>query len=88
MTEMKKRASNLNDLADGAVFYLRTRPIPMDDAAIRLLASAPAGLLQAVRDDFAGLNDWSADALDAAARRLAEAQGGSSARWRSRSARR
>ena len=75
MPELKKRANNLNDLADGAVFFLRTRPIPMDDAAVRLLTSAPHGLLRAVHSDFTGLNDWSAAVLDGAARRLADTHG-------------
>ncbi len=72
MPELKKRANNLNDLASGALFYLRIRPIPMDDSALRLLASAPDGLLGAAHGAFAGINDWTTELLDGAARRLAE----------------
>ncbi len=72
MPELKKRASNLNELAAGSLFYLRSRPIPMDDAATKLLASAPSGLLAAARESFAATNDWSAAALEALARGLAE----------------
>ena len=75
MAELKKRANNLNDLAASSLFLLRSRPIPMDDAALRLLASAPAGLLARARAALAALPDWTTAALDAAARKLAEAEG-------------
>ncbi len=75
MAELKKRAPNLNDLASSSLFYLRTRPIPMDDAAQRLLASTPIALLSQARQQFAGLEDWSAATVEAAARALAEASG-------------
>jgi glutamyl-tRNA synthetase len=72
MAELKKRASNLNDLAAGSLFYLRSRPIPMDDGAAKLLASAPAGVLADARALLGMINDWSATALEEAARALAE----------------
>ncbi|MFZ4690727.1 MAG: glutamate--tRNA ligase, partial [Polymorphobacter sp.] len=75
MAELKKRAANLNDLAAGSLFYLRARPIPMDDGASKLLASAPAGMLASARARLAGVNDWSATSLEAQARALAEAEG-------------
>jgi glutamyl-tRNA synthetase len=75
MAELKKRASNLNNLASGALFYLRSRPIPMDDAARKLLASSPPGILRQARALFAGSNDWSATALEERARTLAENAG-------------
>ncbi len=74
MAELKKRASNLNDLASGALFYLRSRPIPMDDAAAKLLALAGPDLVLAARDALAAAGDWTAAALEAEARRLAEAR--------------
>ncbi len=75
MSELKKRANNINDLAAGSVFYLRSRPIPMDDAALRLLASAPAGVLVAAQAAFAAVNDWTAERLDGTARRVADELG-------------
>jgi glutamyl-tRNA synthetase len=72
MAELKKRASNLNDLAQSSLFFLRTRPIPMDDGAAKLLASAAPGVLVAARALLAGMNDWSATALEERARHLAE----------------
>ena len=75
MPELKKRASNLNDLASGCLFYLRNRPIPMDEGAIKLLASATPGLLDRARARFAAQDDWSAAALEQAARDMAESDG-------------
>ena len=75
MPELKKRANNLNDLASGSLFYLRSRPIPMDESAAKLLASATPGLLDRARARFAAQDDWSAAALEQVARELAEAQG-------------
>jgi glutamyl-tRNA synthetase len=70
--ELKKRANNLNDLATSALFLLRSRPIPMDDAAAKLLASAPSGMLAQARALFAGSSDWTAAALEERARNLGE----------------
>jgi glutamyl-tRNA synthetase len=74
MAELKKRASNLNDLAAGSLFYLRSRPIPMDDAAVKLLASAGLDLVAAARDALAKAGEWTAAALEGEARALAEAR--------------
>lgn len=75
MPELKKRASNLNDLAGSSLFYLRTRPIPMDEGATKLLASAAPGLLDRARTRFAAQADWTAAALEQSARALADSEG-------------
>lgn len=75
MPELKKRASNLNDLAAGSLFYLRSRPIPMDESAAKLLASAASGLLDRARTRFAAQPDWTAAALEQAARAMADSEG-------------
>lgn len=72
MPELKKRAANLNELAASSLFYLRSRPIPMDDGATKLLASAAPGVLAAARALLASTDLWSATALEEAARALAE----------------
>ena len=72
MPELKKRAPNLNDLAAGSLFYLRARPIPMDDGATKLLASATPGVLAGARARLAGVTDWSAATLEEQARALAD----------------
>lgn len=75
MPELKKRASNLNDLAASSLFYLRSRPIPMDEGAAKLLASATPGLLDRIRARFAAQDDWSAAALEQVARDMAQSEG-------------
>ena len=75
MAELKKRASNLNELAAGCLFYLRSRPIPMDAGAAKLLASAVPGLLDRARARFADQDDWSATGLEQAVRDMAEHEG-------------
>jgi glutamyl-tRNA synthetase len=72
MPELKKRANNLNELTTSSLFLLRSRPIPMDDAASKLLASADGVLVRQAREAFAGVDDWQVTTLDDAARRLAE----------------
>lgn len=72
MPELKKRANNINDLAASSVFFLRSRPIPMDDGATKLLASAAPGVLASARALFAAIPDWSALHLEEQARALAE----------------
>ena len=74
MPELKKRANNLNDLAASSLFYLRSRPIPMDEGAVKLLASATPGLLDRARARFAAQDDWTAAALEQVARELAESE--------------
>lgn len=74
MPELKKRANNLNDLAASGLFYLRSRPIPMDEGAAKLLASATPGLLDRARARFAAQDDWTAAALEQVARELAESE--------------
>lgn len=74
MAELKKRAPDLKSLATSALFYLRSRPIPMDEAALRLLTSAPSGLLARALAFFAAVAPWQATALDTAARGLADAE--------------
>ena len=74
MPELKKRANNLNDLTATSLFLLRMRPIPMDDAATKLLASAGPALVRRARAAFARVDDWQAATLEVAARALAEAE--------------
>ena len=75
MPELKKRANDLNALAASSLFLFRSRPIAMDEAAAKLLASATPGLLDRARERLAAQSDWSVAALEAVARELAESEG-------------
>ena len=72
MPELKARAHNLNQLADGAGFLFAQRPIVIDDAAGDLLGQDARLLLGRVHAALAQLPDWEHDALDAAVREVAE----------------
>jgi glutamyl-tRNA synthetase len=75
MPELKARAHNLNELADGAAFLFVTRPLELDPAAGELLHGEARALLATVHAALAQLADWEHDALDAAVRKVAEEAG-------------
>jgi len=75
MPALKERAKTLVELADGAAFYVRRRPLPLDDAAAALLDDAARHTLARLRDDLATVSAWTAERLEAVARAHAEAAG-------------
>ena len=76
MPSMKERAKTIAELANGANFLLVERPIRLDDKASKLMAAdARALLAAALKETLAGLNDWSAPAIESAVRSFAEAHG-------------
>ena len=75
MAVLKPRAANLIELAEGALFLFRTRPLEMHAAANDLLGSDAPRLLARVRAALAGLNGWESSDLEAAVRQVAETAG-------------
>ena len=75
MPVLKVRAKSINDLADGAGFLFRGRPIDMDEQAAKLLDAPARQLLARARDALSGSTEWDATALDAAVRSVAEEVG-------------
>ncbi|WP_199553542.1 glutamate--tRNA ligase [Sandaracinobacteroides hominis] len=75
MDELKPRAKNLNELAGSALFLVRNRPLPMDEAATKLLDPIGRALLADVRTALAAVADWEREALEAAAKSVAEGAG-------------
>lgn len=75
MGELKARAKDLNDLAHSSLFLFRTRPIPLDERARKLLEPPASDLLSPARDALAGSDAWSGPVLEAAIRELAERLG-------------
>jgi glutamyl-tRNA synthetase len=69
---IKVRSKDINELADGASFLFRTRPLDMDEKAASLLDEPGKTLLAAARDALAATAEWSAPALEAAVRTVAE----------------
>jgi glutamyl-tRNA synthetase len=75
MAALKPRARDLRELADGALFLFRTRPIDMDDRAASLLDGPAMDLLAGAARRIEAVDDWRAERLEAAVRDVAEAAG-------------
>ena len=75
MPELTPRAKDLNDLADGALFLFRARPLEMDDKAAALLQGDARNLLALVHQALERVDAWTAEATEQAVREVAEAQG-------------
>jgi len=77
MPGLKERAKTLVDLADSARFYLAARPLALDAKAAAQLAQPEAAAdLAAFAARTEALTAWDRDALEGAARTLAEERGG------------
>jgi glutamyl-tRNA synthetase len=72
MPELKARAHNLNELAEGADFLFAQRPLTMDDKAAALLTDDARSHLALAHSALAAAPKWDHDALDAAVRDVAE----------------
>lgn len=69
------RAQTISELADGAAIYVRKRPIALDAKAKKLLTGPSRERLGRLRPTIAPLAPWSQEALEAAVRAFAEADG-------------
>ena len=74
MEYLKPRAKDLLELAEGATFLFRTRPLDMEDRALALLEGQGAQLLAAATSALSSV-EWTNEALDAAVRGVAEEAG-------------
>jgi len=74
MTETVTDGRTLVELADNAMFYLRTVPLPMTDKARGLLTPDARAMLRVLRDRFAAAPDWTQAALEDIVRQFAESQ--------------
>jgi glutamyl-tRNA synthetase len=74
MDGLKARAETLEQLADNALFYVRPRPIPMEDKAAKLLTAEARAHLRNLLSPLAA-SDWSLAGLETAVRDYAAAQG-------------
>jgi len=75
MPELKARAHDLNQLADGAHFLFVKRPLDVDEAASALLTDDSRALLAAAHKNLVALAKWDAESLEAAIREVADASG-------------
>ena len=72
MPGLQLRAKTLVELADSALYLVATRPLKIDEKAAALLNGEGVAMLRAVMPLFGGAEAWTAGALDAIVRQLAE----------------
>lgn len=75
MYALKPRAANLLEIADGAAFLFRTRPLEMDADAQALLGGDARSLLAQLHAALDAVAEWNTEALEAAVRQVAESGG-------------
>jgi glutamyl-tRNA synthetase len=75
MPELKARAKNLNELAEGSTFLFRERPLDLDEKAAQLLGGDAPRLLLRAYAVLSALDEWSGEATEAAVRGVAETAG-------------
>ncbi len=73
MPGLKPRAKTLKELAEGAMIYVRPRPIPLDDKAKKAIAEGGAAAIAAILPKLETQEPWTAHALEELARITAEA---------------
>jgi glutamyl-tRNA synthetase len=74
MAGLKARAKTVAELAASARFYVRARPLPLDEAARKLLSRDGRAELAALLPHLAGV-EWEAAALEREVRQAAQARG-------------
>ncbi|ROT95259.1 glutamate--tRNA ligase [Altererythrobacter sp. FM1] len=72
MPQLKLRAKNLDELANGAAFLFKSRPLSIDEKAAKLLDNNGRAYLTRVSQALHGENDWTIEALEATSKSLAE----------------
>jgi glutamyl-tRNA synthetase len=74
MAVLKPRAKDLLELAEGATFLFRTRPLDIEERALALIEGQGAQLLAAAARALSSV-EWTNEALDEAVRGVAEEAG-------------
>ena len=72
---LRPRARTLIEIADGALFLFRSRPLMLDAAAAKLVTADARRLLGIARSALAALPTWDSAALDGCIRSTAERAG-------------
>ena len=75
MPELKPRAKNLNELAEGAAFLFAKRPLVLTEKAAALLEGDGRSILRKIHTALGAENDWTSAALEATTKALAEELG-------------
>lgn len=75
MPGLKERAKTLVELLDSAAYLHVARPLPLEPKAAALLDDGARSRLASVLTRIESLQDWAGEALEAAVRDVAEAEG-------------
>ena len=75
MPVLKTRARDMNELADGAAFLFKARPLALTEQAAALLDEDARALLARISTRLATQNDWTTEALEANLKAMAETLG-------------
>ena len=75
MPVLKTRARDVDELADGAAFLFKSRPLPLSEAAEALLTPDARALLARISALRGAEQDWTTEALEANLKAYAEQQG-------------
>jgi glutamyl-tRNA synthetase len=75
MASLKPRAANLLELAEGAMFLFRTRPLELDEGAQALLEGDARAILARVHAALDAAAAWDTETLEAAVRQVADDAG-------------
>ncbi len=72
MPGLKERAKTLIELLDNAAFLFARRPLELEEKAAKLLKPEARERLASLHERLAGLDEWTAEAIEAAVRAHAE----------------
>jgi glutamyl-tRNA synthetase len=75
MPVLKVRARDLNELADGAAFLFKTRPLALTEQAAAMLTDDARAMLGRLSARLRAEQDWTTEALEANLKAYAEEQG-------------
>lgn len=72
MDSLKQRAKTLVDLAESALFYIRPRPLALDEKAAKQMDADGKAVVAALRDRLSQETAWTRDQLEEVARIFSE----------------
>jgi glutamyl-tRNA synthetase len=75
MPELKARAHDLNQLAQGAEFLFAKRPLELEDAAAALLTPDSRQLLRDAHVALSSIREWTSESIESAVRQVADTAG-------------
>ncbi len=75
MPGLKQRAKTLKELAENAAFYVRQRPLTLNDGAKKILSADGRAMLADIRVTIEKLADFSAVTIESACKELATVKG-------------